>query len=389
MAPQNVNLWVSAGAFSSPYYRFYTDSSGSQEFTDTTLDIGKNYTFKRLGEATTHPFYISDNGLKASSSDALSITGEGSPSQGISGDQSIRLEFTDSATAVDQLTYYCSAHSSMQGTFRLVGEYNYPPTHFTISNLNIDENIPVGSQVGTLNSTDLNLHEAFTYSLVSGAGDIDNDLFAIDANRLIILESPDFEKKSSYSIRLGASDSSDLSLEKLFTLTVDDLNDTTIPKPTPAPIPKSTLEPEPEPTPKPKPETYDGIIESVPGKGKLKGTKVGDAFTFSIFESFTKKAADKIIGFDALQGDTIVLNLNAFPALQGVSEISFVSTRSKKEFKQLSKEDYDFVYFEKKGRLYFDGNGAGKNWGNSSEGGLVAILKGNPELTAEDITLLA
>ena len=59
------------------------------------------------------------------------------------------------------------------------------------------------------------------------------------------------------------------------------------------------------------------------------------------------------------------------------------------ELKQFSKEDYDFVYFEKKGLLFFDGNGAEKNWGNSSEGGLVAILKGKPELTAEDITLLA
>jgi hypothetical protein len=75
--------------------------------------------------------------------------------------------------------------------------------------------------------------------------------------------------------------------------------------------------------------------------------------------------------------------------LKGVSDISFASTRSKKEFKQMSNEDYDFVYFEKKGRLYFDGNGAEKNWGNRSEGGLVAILKGKPELTAEDITLLA
>lgn len=55
----------------------------------------------------------------------------------------------------------------------------------------------------------------------------------------------------------------------------------------------------------------------------------------------------------------------------------------------MSKEDYDFVYFEKKGRLYFDGNGSEKNWGNSGEGGLVAILKGKPDLTAEDLTLLA
>ena len=136
-------------------------------------------------------------------------------------------------------------------------------------------------------------------------------------------------------------------------------------------------------------DPYDGIIESVRGKGKLKGTKVADAFTFDSFEAFTKKSADKIIGFNASQGDTIAVSPNAFPSLTGASAISFASTRSKKEFKQMSKEDYDFVYFEKKGRLYFDGNGAEKNWGNSDEGGLVAILKGKPELTAEDITLLA
>jgi hypothetical protein len=141
--------------------------------------------------------------------------------------------------------------------------------------------------------------------------------------------------------------------------------------------------------PAPEPEEYDSIIESVLGKGKLKGTTGADAFTFDSFEAFTKQSADKIIGFNASQGDTIAVGPNAFPSLQGVSDISFASTRSKKEFKQMSKEDYDFVYFEKKGRLYFDGNGAEKNWGNSSEGGLVAILKGKPELTAEDITLLA
>ena len=173
---------------------------------------------------------------------------------------------------------------------------------------------------------------------------------------------------------------------------------TPTPEPTPAPVPTPTPEPidsppkptiEFVPTPMPEPEPYDGIIESVRGKGKLKGTKVSDAFTFDSFEAFTKQSADKIIGFNASQGDTIAVSSIAFPGLKGVSDISFASTRSKKEFKQLSKEDYDFVYFEKKGRLYFDGNGAEKNWGNSDEGGLVAILKGKPELTVENITLLA
>jgi hypothetical protein len=159
------------------------------------------------------------------------------------------------------------------------------------------------------------------------------------------------------------------------------------PEPTPAPVPTAT--PEPEPATEPEPEPNDVIIKSFRGKGKLKGTKVADAFTFDSFEAFTKQSADKIIGFNASQGDTIAVSSIAFPGLKGVSDISFASTRSKKEFKQMSKEDYDFVYFAKKGRLYFDGNGAEKNWGNSDEGGLVAILKGKPELTVEDITLLA
>jgi hypothetical protein len=164
------------------------------------------------------------------------------------------------------------------------------------------------------------------------------------------------------------------------------------PEPTPEPEPEPTPEPEPEPEPtpepEPEPEPYDGIIESVRGKGKLKGTNVADAFTFDSFDVFTKKAADKIIGFDASEGDTIAVSPYAFPALQGASDISFISTNKKKDLKLLGKQDYDFVYFEKKGKLYFDGNGSDKKWGNSSEGGLVAILKGKPELTVEDITLL-
>ena len=142
-------------------------------------------------------------------------------------------------------------------------------------------------------------------------------------------------------------------------------------------------------TPEAEPEPRDGIIKSIRGKGILKGTKTANAFTFDSFEAFTKKSADKIIRFNSSQGDKIAVSPNAFPGLQDVSGISFASTKRKKKLKKLSKDDYDFVYFEKKGRLYFDGNGAEKNWGNSSEGGLVAILKGKPELTLEDITLLA
>ena len=54
----NISLWVSAAGFESPYFRFYTDSSGNQELTELTFDTGKGYTFYRLNDETSHPFYI-------------------------------------------------------------------------------------------------------------------------------------------------------------------------------------------------------------------------------------------------------------------------------------------------------------------------------------------
>ena len=228
--------------------------------------------------------------------------------------------------------------------------------------------------------------------LIEGADDSDIDEISVLGDKVIFRANSD-----EFGIELfvwdGASDLEPMPTPEPTPAPVP----TPTPEPTPAPVPTPTPEPTPapvptptpEPEPEPEPEPYDGIIQSVRGKGKLKGTKGADAFTFDSFESFTKQSADKIIGFNASQGDTIAVSLDAFPALKGVSDINFASTRRKKEFKQLSKEDYDFVYFEKRGRLYFDGNGAEKNWGNSDEGGLVAILKGKPELTIEEITLLA
>ena len=287
MAVQNIDLWVSAGSFDKPYYRFYADSDGSQELSNLSLDTNKSYTLRRLNEATSHPFYLSDTSYKTNSSNALLITGDGSPSQGIKGNESFKVEFVaDSAGDIEELLYYCSSHHSMQGNIALFQTTQEP------------EPEPV-------------------------------------------------------------------------------------PTPEPEPIPELELEQTPEPEP------YDSIIESVRGKGKLKGTNSADAFTFDSFDIFTKKAADKIIGFDASEGDTLAVSAVAFPGLEGSSSVSFASTKSKKKLNQFSREDFDFVYFEKKGLLYFDGNHSDKDWGDSKEGGLVAILKGKPEVSMDDFTLLA
>jgi len=130
----------------------------------------------------------------------------------------------------------------------------------------------------------------------------------------------------------------------------------------------------------------DNIICSIRGKGKLRGGEGADEFLFDIFDYFSKKQADKIIDFNSQEGDFLNFTHCALGSI-GNQPISFTTADSKQNLKSLSKKDYDFVYFQKKGRLFWDSNGDTKNWGNSSEGGLIAILKGSPELSAESVSV--
>jgi len=103
------------------------------------------------------------------------------------------------------------------------------PTDITLSSTSFNENIDVSSTVATLSSTDTDSSDTHTYTLVSGSGDTDNTSFTIDGSSLKINSSPDYETKSSYNIRIKTTDSADSSFEKSFTLSVNDLNETTTP----------------------------------------------------------------------------------------------------------------------------------------------------------------
>ena len=88
-----------------------------------------------------------------------------------------------------------------------------------------DENIAGGSDVATLSTSDPDSGDNHSYALVSGDGDADNSAFTIEGNQLKIVESPDFESKSSYSVRVQTKDSGGLTLEKSFAIYVNDLNE--------------------------------------------------------------------------------------------------------------------------------------------------------------------
>jgi hypothetical protein len=163
---------------------------------------------------------------------------------------------------------------------------------------------------------------------------------------------------------------------------------------TPTPLPEPTITPIPEPTPLPASTTnvMVPIIENKQvdvycGKGrkKLRGKPGITNFIFDKSEKFIRKNADHIIKFNRKEDDSIHLDQE----LYGLSDDwRFAKTRSKRRLNRLAKSDVDLIYFQKKGFLYLNGNGEDRGFGNRTEGGLLAILKGQPSLGAADIQLI-
>ena len=133
------------------------------------------------------------------------------------------------------------------------------------------------------------------------------------------------------------------------------------------------------------PEEIDSnVIRSSDSKGKMRALDGATIFYFDDYNSFTKKTADKIINFNPELGDKIAFDDTAFPGLKSQESFTFAAANKKKKLKDISTQDYDIVYYEKKGFLYFDGNDANKGWGNKDDGGLFARLDSDLDLTIND-----
>jgi mRNA-degrading endonuclease HigB of HigAB toxin-antitoxin module len=102
---------------------------------------------------------------------------------------------------------------------------NDSPTNITLSATTVAENAGANAVVGTLSTTDANVGNTFTYTLVSGAGSTDNAAFNIAGNQLRATASLNFEAKSSYAIRIRSTDQGGLFTEKTFTITVTNVNE--------------------------------------------------------------------------------------------------------------------------------------------------------------------
>ena len=179
-----------------------------------------------------------------------------------------------------------------------------------------------------------------------------------------------------------------------------------IPAPEPEPEPSTATSPSPEPEPEPTP-IPDDIETTAPtqheeesktetviqeldlfsrkGKKKLKGKKGVTNFIFKGNEKLRKKNADVIINFNPKEGDRIWLDQEAY-GLENKAKV--VKCNSRNRLRKLAKTNHELIYFKKKGFLYINGNGKDSWMGEPDEGGLLAILKGKPQLRNNHIDFL-
>ncbi|MEG4330246.1 FG-GAP-like repeat-containing protein, partial [Microcoleus sp. herbarium5] len=136
---------------------------------------------------------------------------------------------------------------------------NSAPTDISLDKTSIPENVPVNTLVGTFSTTDPDEGDKFTYSLVEGYKD--NNAFIIDGAQLKIKDSPDYETKSTYNIRVRTTDAGKLPYEKDLVVNINDID-----------------------------ETINKTISGTPNNDILRGTAAGDKI-------------DGLAGSDRLYGD--------------------------------------------------------------------------------------
>ena len=106
-----------------------------------------------------------------------------------------------------------------------VNPINDPPTGLLLSKAQAPENAAAGSLVGLLTTTDPDVGDAHTYTLVTGEGDTDNGTFTIVGNELRTTTRFDFEAKSSYTVRVRTTDQAGEWLDEAFTIQVLNFNE--------------------------------------------------------------------------------------------------------------------------------------------------------------------
>ncbi len=132
------------------------------------------------------------------------------------GSKSIRVRVTDSGGL-----YY-----DKNFTITVI-RFNHPPTNLALSANTIAENVPDGTFIGALSTTDPDAGEIFTYSLVNTAlcPGPDNAAFTISGSSLLAGPWLNYELKPNPAICVRTTDLGGLAFDRTFTITLTDVNE--------------------------------------------------------------------------------------------------------------------------------------------------------------------
>ena len=171
-----------------------------------------------------------DDVLKGGGGDDLLVGGPGNDVLG-GGRGDDTLNGLDNATAKDRLRCGRGEDTAKADPPDIVRprcehvEQDDAPTDLSVTPSSVAENQPGGTVVGTLTAVDPDPGDTHTFTLVAGAGSAGNGSFTIVGATLRTAVSLDFETTPTQSVRIRATDSGGLSVEKALTITVTDVDD--------------------------------------------------------------------------------------------------------------------------------------------------------------------
>ena len=120
----------------------------------------------------------------------------------------------------------------------VITDANDAPTHISLSNQTIPENLPSGTIIGYFTAEDPDRDDTSQFQLLEGNGDDDNGMFTIDNDQLKLVSPLNFEAKPIYTIRVQTMDSGQLTFKKVFEIEATDAPDS----PTAILLDNSTIE---------------------------------------------------------------------------------------------------------------------------------------------------
>ena len=114
----------------------------------------------------------------------------------------------------------------VEKTFKMsVLNVNERPVFLSINRDSIPENTADSTYVASFATIDPDKGDRFVYTLVTGANDAGNKAFTIKNGILLLVKPTNFEKQSSYQIRVRTTDNGGEILDSVLTIYIKDLNE--------------------------------------------------------------------------------------------------------------------------------------------------------------------